>query len=328
MKTILITGGLGMIGSSIALELFKLGHKIILLDFFDPKYGANLNNIKEIKDNIEIINLDIRDFEKISYRLKDIDIIFNMAGQINHNLSLENPIYDAEINYMGHLRVLEEIRKHNPSIKIIYSGTRLQYGKIDNNPVLEDHAMEPLTPYALNKMAAESIYLYYYRMFGIRCTCFRITNPYGPRGQIKHSGYGIVNWFIRQAIENREISIYGDGKQKRDYIFIDDLVCGLIKSAFSDTTDGKVYNLGSGNGICFIDMAETIIRISGSGKINLIDWPENYINVETGDFIADISKLKNDIEWSPVFSLEVGIEKTIDFYKENYDIYVEKRELS
>jgi UDP-glucose 4-epimerase len=321
-KRVLITGGMGMIGSSIAHRLVALGAEVRIVDARLEPYGANDFNIKDVKEKVNLYRADIRDKEKMAPLIEWSEIIFNLAGQVSHNDSIKNPFLDTEINYIGHLNVLEIARKLNPRVKILYSGTRMQYGRVEKIPVAEDHPQRPLSPYALNKSAAENLYLFYHRIYNIPVVIFRITNPYGPRGQVKHHKYCIVNWFTRLSIENKTITIFGDGSQVRDYLFIDNLTDAFVKAGIEPAADGEVFNAGSGEGTSFKKMAETIVAIAGSGSITHIPWPDHYINVETGDFVADISKIKRIIHWQPEIPLKEGIRRTIAFYRKNLTYYL------
>lgn len=321
-KRVLITGGLGMIGSSIAIRLVELNAEVRIADARLAIYGANDFNIKDIKQRVGTYQADIRDAKQMAPLIEWSEIIFNLAGQVSHNDSIENPFLDTEINYIGHLNVLEIARKINPKVKILYSGTRMQYGKVDKIPVPENHPQRPLSPYALNKSAAENLYLFYHRIYGTPVVISRITNPYGPRGQIKHHKYCIVNWFTRLALENKQITIYGDGSQIRDYLYIDDLTEAFVKAGIEPNCDGEAFNLGSGQGTAFKEMAETIVAETRSGSVVHIPWPENYIDVETGDFAADITKIKKFIDWEPKISLKEGIKRTAAYYRENMRHYL------
>lgn len=320
-KRILITGGLRMIGSTIALKLVDYGCEVTLLDAFIEPYGANLFNIEPIKNRVKINVADIRDKEAMKILVKDKDIIFNLAGQVSHNDSIENPFLDADINYLGHLTVLESLRKHNPEAVILHAGSRLQYGKIEKNPVDENHSIKPLSPYALNKSAAENMYLFYNRLYGIKCVLFRIANPYGPRSQMKHYKYSIVNWFLRLAMENKTISIFGEGRQIRDYIFVEDLADAFIVASIKPECYGEVFNVGSGKGTSFIDMVNTVVKTVGKGQIKHIEWPENYINVETGDYITDIRKITSFTGWKPSMDFDEGVKITYEYYKKYKEYY-------
>jgi nucleoside-diphosphate-sugar epimerase len=320
-KRVLITGGLGMIGSTLAHKLVDLGAEVTLVDSLIKPYGGNYFNINGIKESVTVNYSDIRDVESLKILIRDKDIVFNLAAQVSHNDSLENPSLDADINYIGHLNVLEAARKYNSDAKIFHAGSRLQFGKIIENPVSEDHPLKPLTPYALNKTAAENLYLYYHRVFDIPVVIFRIANPYGPRCQMKHSKYAIINWFIRSAMEDKEIIIFGDGKQIRDYIFVEDLADAFILASVEDSTSGEVFNIGSGIGTQFKDMTHSVVNSVGKGKIKFVPWPSDYLNVETGNYITDISKVSRYLDWGPKFSLEEGIDHTIDYYNKVKEFY-------
>jgi nucleoside-diphosphate-sugar epimerase len=315
-KKVLITGGLGMIGSTLANKLVALGAEVTLLDSLIKPYGANFFNVNEISHLIKINISDIRDKESVKVLVQDKDIIINLAGQVSHNDSLQNPYLDADINYIGHLNVLEAVKNNNPTAKILYSGSRLQFGKIISNPVAEDHPLNPLTPYAVNKTAAENLYLYYNRVFNIPVVLFRIANPYGPRCQMKHSKYAIINWFIRNAMEDKEITIFGDGSQIRDYIFVEDLADAFILASVDDNIKSEIFNIGCGTGSTFKDMVEHVVEIVGKGKIKYQPWPQDYLNVETGDYITNIEKIKTKLNWLPKTDLKTGIEKTVEYYQQ------------
>ncbi len=321
-KKVLITGGLGMIGSSIARKLVGLGSTVTIADAMMDKFGANNFNIREIRNKVKVHLADIRDKKVMLPLIEDCDIIFNFAGQVSHNDSLEDPFFDTELNYLGHMNVLEIVKEINPRIRLIYAGSRMQYGRVTKIPVSEVCPLRPLSPYALNKAAAENLYLFYNRVYGIPVVCFRITNPFGPGGQVKHSKYGIINSFIRLALENKNINIYGKGNQIRDYIFIEDLANALIISGVERGIEGEVFNVGSGLGKSFLEMAETIVETIGAGRLYKVPWPKKYINIETGDFIADISKIKSALSWTPKVSFDEGIKATCDHYRKYINYYL------
>jgi len=310
-----------MMGSSIAHKLVELEVDVTLMDACIEPFGANFFNIEAIKDKIKINISDIRDKESVKDLVTGKNIIFNLAGQVSHNDSLDNPSLDADINYLGHLNILEAVRKYSPEAKILFPGSRLQFGVIEKTPVAEDHPLRPKTPYALNKAAAENLYLFFNRVYNISTVVFRIANPYGPRAQMRHSKYCIVNWFIRLAMENKPIKIFGKGSQIRDYIYIDDLVNVFILAAENEKSSGEVFNVGNNVGTKFRDMAKLIVEIVKSGRIEFVPWPENYINVETGDYITDITKVKKVLRWEPKISLTEGIALTYEYYKKYRNYY-------
>ncbi len=316
-KQVMITGGLGMIGSTIARKLVPFGARVTLVDACIEPYGANDFNIADIRDKVQVSVTDIRDKPAMGHLVKGQDVIFNLAGQVSHNDSLNNPFLDADINYIGHLNVLECVRRYAPEAVVLFAGSRLQFGRIEKNPVDESHPLRPRTPYALNKTAAENMYLFYHQVHRLRCVVFRIANPYGPRSQMKHSKYSMVNWFIRQAMDNQAIKVFGDGHQVRDYIYVDDLADAFIRSAVSEACVGKVFNVGSGVGTRFKDMAETIVRAVQGGTVEFVPWPGDYINVETGDYVTDIARICRAIDWQPGTDFETGVQLTVEYCRKN-----------
>jgi UDP-glucose 4-epimerase len=320
-KNVLITGGLGMIGSTLAHVLVEAGANVTILDALLPLYGGNKFNVTGIEDRIKIIVDDIRNASLINKLVEDKDFIFHLAAQVSYIDSMEDPLLDLDINCRGHLILLEACRRINPKAKIIFSGSRMEYGKIHYLPVHEQHPSDPLMIYGVHKLTAEKYNLLYWHDFGIPTTTVRISNPYGPRQQMKHSKYGIINWFIRLAMENKAISVFGDGQQMRDYIYVDDIAEGLLAVAISSSSAGEVYNLGAGKAIKFVDMVKAVVEMVGSGEVKLIAWPKNYQNIETGDFIADISKVTYQTGWQPKIALKDGLAETVKFYKKYQTYY-------
>ena len=321
-KRVLITGGLGMIGSTIAGKLVPSGAKVTVVDACIEPYGANIANLDPVRNDIRVNIADIRDKEAMKCLVKDQDVIFNLAGQVSHNDSMADPFLDADINYIGHLNVLECLNRYNRDAVIVHAGSRLQFGRIEDVPVREDHPLRPRTPYALNKTAAENMYSFYHAVHGIRAVMFRIANPYGPRSQMRHAKYSMLNWFIRLAMDAKPLTVFGDGGQIRDYIFVDDLADAFIAAANSEKCVGEVFNVGSGVGVSFREMAEVIVAKVGTGSIKCVPWPADYINVETGDYVTDINKIKGYTGWLPQIGLQTGVSRTVDYYRENMGRYV------
>ena len=320
-KRVMITGGLGMIGSTIANKLVNYNAIITIVDACIEPYGSNMFNLESIRDKVSISITDIRDKEAMKFLVRDQNIIFNLAGQVSHNHSIDDPFLDASINYIGHLNVVENVRKFNPKARILFSGSRLQFGPIERNPVDENHPTRPKTPYAFNKTVAENMYRFYYEVHGIPSVVFRIANPYGSRCQMKHSQYSIVNFFIRQAMENKTLTIFGDGEQLRDYIYVEDLADAFLLASVNDEAKGQLFNVGSGVGTKFKDMVNTVVDVVGNGKVVYVPWPDNYLNVETGDYVTNITKISKTLNWEPSIKLREGIKKTYQFYKHHYDHY-------
>lgn len=315
-KKILITGGLGFLGSNLAIRLVKDNADVTVFDNLNPLYGGNRFNVEEIKDKIKIVIGDIRDTELLKNEIQNVDYIFHFAAQVSYIDSLSMPFDDLDLNARSTLSLLELCRKYNPKVKIVFSSSRMVLGHIDKPIFDETCPTNPLSLYGIHKLTSEKYLLMYYKYFGIRSIIYRITNPYGPRQQIKHSKYSLPGWFIRQAIEDKIIKIFGTGEQVRDYIFIDDIIEGIYLTSQCDEAIGQIINIGSGKPNRFKDMVMSIISIVGKGKIEYVPWPKNYEKIETGDSIADITKLKSITSFTPQYSLEKGIKETFKYYKQ------------
>ncbi len=341
-KRIMITGGLGFIGSNLAHKLVSLKpEKVVIVDSLVPGLGGNPYNIEDIKDKVKLVAIDIRNKPRLEKPIKEVDYIFNLAGSVSHTGSKENPQDDLDINLASHVGFLECCRKtmknREKNFKIVYTGTRDQYGKVPKEylPVKEEQIIFDATdPQGIHKYAAEHHHLWYAKNFGFEACSLRLTNTYGPRQQMEDPGRGFLNWFMRKAVDDEEIQLWGGGKSLRDFNYVDDVVDALLMAMVSDKTNGEVYNLGSyvrrengrweylcGNILTVKEIAELTVKIAGSGRCKEIPWPEGTKNIEPGHFYADITKISNSIGWEPKIDLENGLRKTIDFYKKNKEHY-------
>lgn len=320
-KKVLITGGLGFIGSTLAHRLVQLGSEALLVDSLLPDYGGNLFNIDDIKDKVKVNIADVRDESGMQYLVKGQDFIFNLAGTLSHIDSMIDPYTDLEINCRSQLTILEACRKNNSDVKIVFSGTRGQYGKAQYLPVDEKHPMCPTDVNGINNMAGEWYHILYNNVYGIRATSLRLTNTFGPRHQMKHAKQGFLNWFVRMALEGKEVPIYGDGAQKRDFNYVEDVVDALILAAATDKTNGEVYNIGSGTPISVLDTLKAIIKSAGKGSYKLIAFPEDKKKIEIGDYYADHTKFSSATGWQPKTSFEEGLDKTVKYYEKNKKYY-------
>lgn len=320
-KEVLITGGLGFIGSNLAIELVKYGAKVTIVDNMLPRQGGNLFNIKEIEDKVKVNFSDVRNQLSMNYLVKGKDFVFHLAGQVNHVDSMRNPIQDLEINCLGTLVLLEALRHHNRAAKVIFAGTRGEYGKSVKLPVDEDHPTNPKGIYAVTNLTAEKMVLVYHEIFGIKGVCLRITNTYGPRHQMQHDEYGVFNWFIRKAIDDDVVPVFGDGKILRDFLYVEDLVECMLMTALTEEAYGEVFNVGTGIPVSFIELAERIVRIAGTGRIEFREFTKERKEVEPGDYYADITKIKRVVGWEPKTSLDEGIRKTVEFYRKYKEHY-------
>jgi len=319
-KNILITGGLGFIGSSLAYRLVESGAQVTLVDSLVPEYGGNMFNIKDIEDKVKVNISDVRDQFSINYLVQGQDYIFNLAGTLSHIDSMRDPFTDLQINCVSQLSILEACRKYNTKVKIIFAGTRGQYGAAKYLPVDEKHPTEPIDVNGINNLAGEYYHILYNNAYGIKACSLRLTNTFGPRHQMKHHKQGIINWFIRLLIEGKKIQIFGDGKQVRDINYIDDVVEAFLMAGASEKTNGEVFNIG-GTALSLEDLVKLMIKIYGKGGYELISYPKENKKIEIGDYVADYSKFSNLLGWKPRVSIEEGMKRSFDYYKKHKQFY-------
>ncbi|MBN2105746.1 NAD-dependent epimerase/dehydratase family protein [bacterium] len=320
-KNVLIIGGAGMIGSTLARLILKEGAKVTILDAMLPLYGGNMYNLNDIVDDICFVKGDIRDKQCLQSVIHNVDYVFNLAAQVSYVRSNNHPLLDLDINCKGIINILETCRKNVPEAKIIFSSSRFVYGTINYNPVDESHPFNCLSIYGIHKLAGEKYHRFYYDYYGLNTVSIRIANPYGPRQQMAHNEWGIINWFIRLALDSKPLTVFGDGLQRRDYIFVEDIAEALMAVAISSKTSGNVYNVGSGIGTPFIEMTNIIADLIPGTIIEQLEWPKDRYFVETGDYISDINKINKDTGFSSKINILEGIQRTINFYQENRDHY-------
>lgn len=320
-KKILITGGLGFIGSNLAIRLVGLGAQVTLIDSMIQQYGGNKFNIDEIKGRVHVNFSDVRDEYGMNHLIKDKDYLFNLAGQVSHIDSMLDPLTDLEINSKSQLSILEACRKSNPGIRIIFTSTRQVYGVPQYLPIDENHPLDPADVNGINKISGERYHLLYDRVYGIRSAVLRLTNTYGPRQLVKHNKQGFMGWFVRQIVKGEKIQIFGDGNQLRDLNFVDDVVGALLLVGINDQTYGEVFNLGSNNPVSLKELVELMIAINGKGFYELVPFPEEKKKIDIGSVYADFTKIKNAAGWSPDTALEDGLKLTFEFYRKYGSYY-------
>jgi len=310
---VLVIGGLGFIGVNLTTRLAVMGAKVTVLT---PDRAKHANEIPSFERNgVEIVEGDLRDMAVISRRVVGCQLIVNLSGQSGAVRSMDDPWTDLDVNVRGNLVLLEALRAQNRDAKVVFAGSRLQYGHVDQVPAREDAPQAALCLHALHKQTVEQYLDLYRRLFGIRYSVARITNPYGPGQPAGRTAYGVINRMIHLAIADRPLTIYGDGTQLRDYIHVDDVATALVAMATSSAADGRAYNVGSGTGTKMVDLAAQVIAIAGSGRIEHVPWPPLAQQIETGDFIADISRISSELGWHPSITLRRGLEQTVAFYR-------------
>jgi UDP-glucose 4-epimerase len=323
-RRVAITGGLGFIGSNLARALVDLGANVVLVDSLHPDYGGNRYNIAGIESSVDVRIRDIRERDTARELVRDQDVIFNLAGQVSHIDSMRDPEGDLAINCRAQLILLEACREHNAGVKVVYAGTRQVYGKPMRLPVDESHLVRPTDINGVNKAAGEYYHLVFHSAFGIRACSLRLTNVYGPRQLIRHNRQGFIGWFVRQAVEDKEIQIYGDGSQLRDFVFVDDAVDAFLRAGSSGAVDGEVFNVGGETPITHKQLVQLLIAVAGSGRVRFVDWPEEKKAIDIGSFYSDSSKFREALGWRPMITLENGLRRTVDFYRQHLEHYVEE----
>lgn len=321
-KNVLVTGGIGFIGSNLAHRLVQEGANITLLDSMLDEYGANLFNIQEIKDHVRLNFSDMRDEHSLRYLVRNQDYIFNLAGQVSHQDSMKEPFMDMEVNTRAQLTLLETCRHYAPNVVIVFSSTRQIYGKPKYLPVDENHPLSPPDVNGINKLAAEHYHQLYTKVYGLRTVCLRLTNTYGPRQLIKNARQGFIGWFVNRAVTGAPIQLFGTGEQIRDFNYVDDVVNAMCLAAVHEESYGDVFNL-SGEKASLKDVAEMMIRFSGKGHLEIVPFPEERKKIDIGDFYGTSDKFHKTVGWKPRVQLQDGLERMIEYYARHMDKYLD-----
>jgi len=321
-KSVMITGGVGFIGSNLAHQLVSLEAKVLLVDSLIPKYGGNFFNLNGIRDLLRVNIADVRDEHGLRYLVQDQEIIFNLAGQVSHTDSMVDPFTDLEINVRSQLSLLETCKRVNPEAKIVFASTRQIYGKPHYLPVNERHPLEPVDVNGVNKLAAEWYHKLYHLVHGLKTVSLRLTNTYGPRMRVKDARQTFLGWWLRQIIEGETLQVFGDGNQKRDFNFVDDAVQALLLAGCVEDANGETYNLGGRRTYRLIDLAEMLVEIYGSGHFELVPFPDERKRIDIGDYHGDFRKISKELGWQPKIELREGLIRTLEYYRRHLHHYV------
>jgi UDP-glucose 4-epimerase len=319
-RNVLVTGGLGFIGSNLALKLVQYGAHVTLLDSLVPQFGGSYFNISPVRNQVHVNISDMRDANSLDVLVQGQDFIFNLAGQVSHGDSMRDPQLDLGVNCVSTMNLVEACRKHNPDVRMVYSSTRQVYGRPQTLPVNEDHPTVPIDVNGINKLAAEYYHLLYHTTYGIRSTVLRLTNTFGPRQQIRSNRQGFAGIFIRLALQGEKISLYGGGEQVRDFNYIDDVVSALLLSVATPGCFGRVYNLGSQHTHSLIEFVEAL-RKHCQFAVETVPFPDDKRIIDIGDYYGDFSRFQAATGWRPEFDLHEGLARTIAFYREHKDVY-------
>lgn len=320
-KRCLITGGLGFIGSTLAHRLVELGASVTLVDSMLPGAGGNMANVAGIRDRVRINISDIRDANSLRYLVRGQHFLFNLAGQVSHIDSMSDPMTDLEINCRSQLSILEACRHYNPEIRVVFTATRQQYGRPDYLPVDERHPLNPTDVNGINKAAGEWYHILYHQVYGIPTCSLRLTNTYGPRMLIRHSRQTAIGWLIRQAVAGTQIELFGDGEQRRDFNYVDDVVNAILLAATDPLAIGQVFNLG-GEPVSLRAAVETLLDVAkSSGGYRLVPFPPERKAIDIGDVYADYTLIRDALGWRPNVSLRDGLDRTVAYYREHWGDY-------
>lgn len=322
-KKILVTGGLGFIGSNLARALVSAGADVLLVDSMIPDYGGNLFNIDSFRSQVAVNNTDVRDTAEIERVVRGQDFLFNLAGQVSHIESMEDPMTDLEINCRSQLSILEACRKINPEVRIVYASTRQIYGRPAVLPAKEDHPIRPTDVNGINKASGEMYHQLYHEVYDLRTTSLRLTNTYGPRQLVKHNRQGFTGWFIRRVVLGEEILLFGNGQQKRDFNYVEDVVHAFLLAAASSVAEGEIFNLGTKKPTTLRDFVELLFEVSErEPNYRLVPFPEERQRIDIGDFYTDYGKIEKTLGWAPETSLREGLTKTVEYYVKNIAQYL------
>jgi UDP-glucose 4-epimerase len=320
---VLITGGLGFIGSTLAMRLVELGAQVAVIDSLIPDYGGNLWNIEPVRDRVRVNISDVRDPHSMRYLIQNQEYLFNLAGQTSHLDSMQDPYTDLEINARAQLSILEACRHYNPDVKLVFASTRQLYGAPQYLPVDERHPLHPVDVNGINKLAGEWYHLVYNNVYGIRASVLRLTNTYGPRMRVKDARQTFLGIWIRRLLEGDKLQIFGDGSQLRDFNYVDDVVDAMLESALSDAANGQIFNLGAVPTISLLDLAVQLTNLAGRPDLyECIPFPPERKVIDIGDYYADYRKAGELLHWRPRIGLEEGLRRTVDYYRAHLAHYV------
>lgn len=304
-RRVLVLGGAGFLGTNLSRRLVEAGASVT---------ATSTRASAVTPPGVRHVRWDAADADSVRPLVADADVVFSLFGRSGAVRSVQEPAGDLAVNGAGQLAVLEAVRRERPAAKVVFPGSRLSYGRVSEVPVAESHPMEPLDVYAVHKLAGERYHQIYHRVHGLRTTVVRVTNPYGPGQPADRREYGVVNAMVHRALADEALTIFGDGRQLRDVVYIDDVTDAFLAAAATPATDGEIYNLGSGVGVPLVEVAHAIVRLAGRGRVEHVPWPTLAARVETGDFVADVTKLGKTIDWRPRVGLDEGLARTIAAY--------------
>jgi UDP-glucose 4-epimerase len=314
----LVTGGLGFIGSNLALALAAGGARVTIVDALVPEHGGDRRNLGDAGAGIPVTIASIGDRDAVVPLLRDADIVFNVAGQVSHLESMADPLRDLELNVRSHLAFLELVREIRPGATVVHTSTRQVYGRPRYLPVDEEHPTSPVDVNGIDKLAGEQLHLVYAAVHDMAVSALRLTNVYGPRQCLVKDGLGFLPVFVRRAMLGQPIQVYGDGQQQRDCVHVDDVVRALALASLAPDAVGQVFNLGHPDAIGLGTIARLVIAAAGgTSELTSVPWPADHARIDIGSFRADYAKAKRLLGWEPEIGFADGIAATLAFYREH-----------
>jgi UDP-glucose 4-epimerase len=321
-KKVLITGGLGFIGSNLAHRCLELGAQVTIYDCLDPRSGGNIFNVQDIQDSVELCYKNILDFSQLSQNVIKKDVIFNCAASTSHPFSMREPWIDLDVNGRAVINLLEAVRRFNRDVKFIHLGASTQLGRLQYQPADEKHPEFPTDIYSANKSVSEKYVLVYANAYQLRATVIRLSNVYGPRASIHSPDFTFNNFFIGLALQGKEVTVYGEGSQLRNVIYVDDVISALILASQTDKTNKETFFVVGDDHYSVAQIAEATVKHMGSGRVKYVEWPKRRKSIEVGDAVLSNQKIKEVLKWSPRFDLEKGLVATKSYYEDCLEAYL------
>jgi UDP-glucose 4-epimerase len=292
---------------------------VLVVDSLIPETGANAFNLHPVEDhpNLSVRTVDVRDVLAMERLVRGQALIFNLAGQVSHIDSMQDPFTDMEINCRSQLALLEACRRNAPETKVLFASTRQIYGRVAEEllPVDERQPPNPVDVNGINKLAGERYHVLYNNVYGIRTSVLRLTNTYGPRMLVKNNRQTAIGWLIRQAMDDEEITVFGDGAQLRDFTYVDDVVEAFLLAGMLDAANGQVFNVGAQQPISLREVTELLIDVAGTGRYRLQPFPAERKVIDIGSIYIDDRKLRRVLKWQPRIDLREGLGRTVEFYR-------------
>jgi UDP-glucose 4-epimerase len=320
-RKILVTGGVGFIGSNLARRLVALGADVLVVDSMQANTGANRANLRDVGDKLIIREVDLRSYEEIAELLPGREVVFNLAGRVSHIDSMTHPVSDLEANVHAQITFLEACRHYAPKARIVFASTRQVYGRPSVCPVDESHPTQPVDVNGIHKIAAESYHTLYHRVYGLQTVSLRLTNTFGPRMRIRDARQTFLGIWVRRVIENDALEVWG-GEQKRDLTYVEDAVDAFLAAAASPATQGRIFNLGGCPPVTLAELAESLVAIAGSGSLRIKQYPADLLRIDIGDYFADDRLFRQLTGWAPGIALEEGLARTVSYFRNCLDDYV------